>query len=93
MANHLQETVTLVNTGIIRVQKIQIGTSVSKQCLLTELDPDVPGAEAGLIDHLIKVHRQSSLFCHNLFAKQGELEKHQKKCYKRRLQPDLVIVD
>ena len=68
-----------------------------KHCLLTELDLDVPGAEAGLIDHLINVHRQSGkylcLYCHNLFTKQGELEKHQKKCYKRRPQPDLAIVD
>ena len=68
-----------------------------KHCLQTELDPDVPGAEAGLMNHLIKVHGQSRkflcLFCHNLFSKQGELDKHKKKCYKHRPQPDLAIVD
>ena len=49
-------------------------------------DPDVQGAEAGLINHLISAHSMCGsyicLFCHKLFVMEQKLAKHNKICSK-----------
>ena len=67
-----------------------------KHCQLTDVDPDVYGAEPGMINHLHSVHGQTGkylcVYCHNLFAKKFEIDSHQKKCSKTHpVKPDLAI--
>lgn len=68
-----------------------------KHCLLKNVNPDVFGGELGLINHLSTVHKQPGkylcVFCHNLFAKKGSLDTHQKKCSRTHpSKPDLALV-
>ena len=58
-----------------------------KHCVAKGVDdPDVEGAEKGLMNHLIEEHAMSGayicLFCHKLFMTDQKLTKHNKSCSK-----------
>ena len=67
-----------------------------KQCIKKGVvDPDVEGAEPGLINHLTSKHAMTGaylcIYCHTLFQKQETIDKHQKRCSKTRPKPDLAL--
>ena len=58
-----------------------------KHCVAKGLpDPDVEGAELGLMNHLTKEHGMAGvylcLYCHKLFVTYAKLSKHNKTCSK-----------
>ena len=58
-----------------------------KHCITKGLhDPDIEGAESGLINHLISEHRMAGaylcIYCHKLFVTEAKLSKHNKTCLK-----------
>ena len=57
-----------------------------KHCIKVGLDPEVPGAEPGILNHLQKVHKQKGVylctFCHNLFKSHQLITTHSQRCTK-----------
>ena len=58
-----------------------------KHCVAKGLpDPDIEGAESGLMNHLTAQHRMAGaylcLYCHKLFVTDTKLSKHNKTCSK-----------
>ena len=59
-----------------------------KHCINQGVNPDVVGAERGLLNHLIGDHGMSGdllcIFCHRVFDEQKKIDSHHKKCTKNR---------
>ena len=57
-----------------------------KHCIKVGIDPEVPGAEPGILNHLQTVHKQKGVylctFCHNLFKSNQQITAHSQRCTK-----------
>ena len=57
-----------------------------KHCIKVGVDPEVAGAEPGMLNHLQTVHKQKGVylctFCHNLFKSHQKITTHSQKCTK-----------
>ena len=57
-----------------------------KHCIQVGIDPEIPGAEPGMLNHLQSVHKQKGvylcMFRHNLFKTNQQITAHSQKCTK-----------